>query len=63
MEFLSRQSTPLFISLNEPAAASLGKYAALRIGGLYVTVEREPRRFFPPAGAATVRVDESWDAP
>ena len=63
VEFLSRQSTPLFISLNEPAAASLGKYAAVRIGGLYVTVEREPRRFFPPAGAATVRVDESWDAP
>ena len=61
VEFLSRQSTPLFISLNEPANASLGKYAVVRRGGLYVTVEREPRRFFPPAGAATVRIDESWD--
>ena len=63
VEFLSRQSTPLFISLNEPANASLGKYAVLRRGGLYVTVEREPRRFFPPPGAATVRTDESWDVP
>jgi hypothetical protein len=60
VEFLSQQSTPLFISLTEPAAKpkDLDVY---RRGGLWVTVKPLPRVFDTPAGVST-RIDLSWDA-
>ena len=60
VEFLVQQSTPLFISLTEPAAKpkDLDVY---RRGGLWVTVKPLPRVFDTPAGVST-RIDLSWDA-
>lgn len=61
VEFLSQQSTPLFISLTLPASmpADLAVYER---AGLWITVRPSPRTF--DAGAeAPLRVDLSWDAP
>ena len=60
VEFLVQQSTPLFISLTEPAARP-AELAVFRIGRLWVTTRPAPRTFDAPPGAST-RVDLSWDA-
>lgn len=57
VEFLSRQSTPLFISRVKPAEQE--DFAVFERDGLYVTTRKTPREFFVPAGA-DVRVDLSW---
>ena len=62
VEFLARQSTPLFISLHKPAADVEPSFAVFRRGGLWVTTRREPRTFNVPAGASS-RDDLSWDVP
>ncbi len=60
VEFLSQQSTPLFISLTKPAAQAAG-LAVYQRGGLWVAVKPVPRTFEVPQGAS-VRVDLSWEA-
>ena len=74
VEFLVQQSTPLFISLTEPAlpsssavlsaAARSAKadspFSVFRRGGLWVTTRPTPRTFDAPEGAST-RIDLSWD--
>ncbi len=68
VEFLSQQSTPLFISLTAPevggcgtgGTAEVGVLAVFRLGGLWVTTRRVPRSFDVPAGAPS-RIDLSWD--
>ena len=63
VEFLSRQSTPLFISLTKPETeGGVDGLKVFRRGGLWVTTREDPRRFAPPDGAPT-RVDVSWDPP
>ena len=60
VEFLSQQSTPLFISLTAPA----GKPEELEVyrrGGLWITVKPVPRTFECPQGVSA-RLDLSWDA-
>ena len=59
VEFLVQQSTPLFISLTEPAARP-AELAVFRLGRLWVTTRPAPRTFDAPAGVST-RVDLSWD--
>ena len=59
VEFLVQQSTPLFISLSEPAARP-AELAVFRLGGLWVTTRPVPRIFDVPTGVST-RVDLSWD--
>ena len=59
VEFLVQQSTPLFISLTEPAARP-AELAVFRLGRLWVTTRPAPRTFDAPPGAST-RVDLSWD--
>lgn len=54
VEFLSRQSTPLFISVTRPEAQS--ELAVFRLGDVWVTTKRTPREW--PGGT---RVDYSWD--
>lgn len=61
VEFLSQQSTPLFISLTKPASVSLDGLAVYRRDGLWVTTRPVPRRFAAPDGAST-RLDLSWSA-
>ena len=61
VEFLTQQSTPLFISLHRPAAATPPDLAVYERGGLWITVKNVPRTFAAPEGALT-RVDLSWDA-
>lgn len=61
VEYLSRQSTPLFISLNKPGEAP-DRYVVARRGELWITARREPRTFEVPRGASS-RLDISWDAP
>ena len=71
VEFLSQQSTPLFVSLTEPGGggsiSSSGGDAASPLGlrifrrdGLWVTTKPVPRTFETPEGVAT-RLDLSWD--
>ncbi|MBO7683739.1 MAG: hypothetical protein J6T51_03335, partial [Kiritimatiellae bacterium] len=60
VEFLVQQSTPLFISLTEPAARP-AELSVFRLGRLWVTTRPSPRTFDAPPGAST-RVDLSWDA-
>ncbi len=70
VEFLVRQSTPLFISLTRPATPDPSRLDGLSgdtftchaIDGLWVTTRMAPRRFSPPGNARTTRVDVSWDA-
>ena len=61
VEFLSQQSTPLFISLTRPAAMP-AKESALSVfcrDGLWVTTRVVPRTFKVPPGASS-RIDLSW---
>ncbi len=60
VEFLSQQSTPLFISLTQPAPYESSDLVTFRRDGLWVTTKRTPRTFGVPDGAAT-RLDLSWD--
>lgn len=59
VEFLVQQSTPLFVSLTEPAAFP-AELAVFRRDGLWVTTKPVPRTFDPPQGVRT-RIDLSWD--
>jgi len=59
VEFLSQQSTPLFISLSEPATLHPEGLSVFRLGGLWVTTRPVPRTFEPPRGAS-VRIDLGW---
>lgn len=59
VEFLTQQSTPLFVSLTEPAARP-AELAVFRRDGLWVTTKKTPRTFETPGGAS-VRTDLSWD--
>ncbi len=61
VEFLTQQSTPLFISLTAPAARPQ-ELAVFRRDGLWVTTRPAPRTFTAPAGVS-VRLDLSWDPP
>jgi len=61
VEFLSQQSTPLFVSLTEPAA-EVAELAVFRRDGLWVTTKPVPRTFDIPSGVST-RLDLSWDPP
>ena len=60
VEFLKQQSTPLFISLHEPAATEVEGLAIFRRDGLWVTTRRMPRSFDVPEGVSS-RIDLSWD--
>ena len=60
VEFLSQQSTPLFISLTQPAPYDSDDLVTFRRDGLWITTKRTPRTFGVPDGAAT-RLDLSWD--
>ena len=59
VEFLTQQSTPLFVSLTEPAARPT-ELAVFRRDGLWVTTKPVPRTFETPEGVST-RLDLSWD--
>ena len=61
VEFLERQSTPLFMSLAAPAAmpAPESGVESYKYGDLWITVSRRERRFAVPRGAS-VRLDFSW---
>ena len=60
VEFLSQQSTPLFISLTKPAADKVNGLSIFRRDGLWVTMRPVPRTFFLPNGVST-RIDLSWN--
>ena len=60
IEFLERQSTPLFISLTRPCDEELSGYKVFRRDGLYITTRSLPRVFKVPEGVSR-RVDYSWD--
>ena len=59
VEFLAQQSTPLFVSLTEPAGRP-EELAVFKRDGLWVTTKKTPRTFEAPEGGST-RVDLSWD--
>ncbi len=61
VEFLVQQSTPLFISLTEPAIKPKN-LAVYETGGLWITTKPFPRVFDPPRGVSS-RIDLSWDPP
>lgn len=71
IEFLRRQTTPLFISLTRPATDAPSLLTGLKgdtftsylLDGLWITARPEPRRFPLPGNAAALRTDLSWDAP
>ena len=58
VEFLSQQSTPLFVSLTKPGDQD--ELAVFERDGLWVTTKRLPRTFDLPEGVST-RIDLSWD--
>ena len=60
VEFLTQQSTPLFLSLTEPASYESESVCTFRKDGLWVTTRRVPRTFDVPRGVAT-RLDLSWE--
>ncbi len=60
VEFLSQQSTPLFISLTKPGEQD--ELAVFQRDGLWVTTKRVPRTFDLPEGVST-RIDLSWAPP
>ena len=62
VEFLVRQSTPLFVSLTKPADYESDAIRSFRRDGLWVTTRTSPRAFDRPPGAST-RLDLSWDPP
>ena len=59
VEFLVQQSTPLFVSLTEPAGKP-EELAVFQRDGLWVTTTKTPRTFETPEDGST-RVDLSWD--
>jgi hypothetical protein len=61
IEFLSQQSTPLFISLTPPAAlpSKESGFISFKSGSLWITTRRLPRVFNPPRGSI-IRIDLSW---
>ena len=59
VEFLTQQSTPLFVSLTQPAADPTG-LAVFQRDGLWVTTKKTLRTFETPDGVST-RLDLSWD--
>ena len=59
VEFLTQQSTPLFVSLTKPAA-NPEDLAVFQRDGLWVTTKKTPRTFETPGGVS-VRTDLSWD--
>ena len=59
VEFLTQQSTPLFVSLTQPAA-NPAELAVIQRDGLWVTTKKTPRTFETPGGIS-VRTDLSWD--
>ena len=59
VEFLTQQSTPLFVSLTKPAVTPEG-LAVFQRDGLWVTTRKTPRTFETP-GDVSVRTDLSWD--
>ena len=59
VEFLAQQSTPLFVSLTQPAERPT-ELAVFQRDGLWVTTRKTPRTFEPPEGVST-RLDLSWD--
>ena len=59
VEFLTQQSTPLFVSLTQPAAKPT-ELAVFQRDGLWVTTKKTPRTFEMPDGVST-RLDLSWD--
>ena len=65
VEFLTQQSTPLFISLTKPEgkteSGELGSGLSVFVrDGLWVTTKSVPRTFAAPSDAST-RLDLSWD--
>ena len=71
LEFLARQSTPLFISLTRPEAddpsrlvAADGKeFTAFETDGLWITTLAWPRNWPRPESSGATRFDISWDPP
>ena len=61
VEFLSQQSTPLFVSLTKPAADTAEGLAIFTRDSLWVTTRPVPRTFDVPSGVST-RIDLSWGA-
>ena len=59
VEFLTQQSTPLFVSLTQPAANPT-ELAVFQRDGLWVTTKKTPRTFETPCGVSA-RLDLSWD--
>ena len=62
VEFISQQSTPLFVSLTEPLPYESDSLVTFRRDGLFATTRRTPRTFEAQDGAST-RLDLSWDPP
>lgn len=61
VEFLSHQSTPLFLSLHAPdGSARESGLRLFRRDGLFVTTSRTPRSFPVPGGCSS-RLDLSWE--
>ena len=62
VEFLSQQSTPLFVSLHAPSPVPRPPFflSTFRRDGLWVTTKPSPRTFAVPEGASS-RIDLSWD--
>lgn len=61
VEFLSQQSTPLFVSLTKPAADTAEGLSIFTRDSLWVTTRPVPRTFDVPSGVST-RIDLSWGA-
>lgn len=61
VEFLSQQSTPLFVSLTKPAAETAEGLSIFTRDSLWVTTRPVPRTFDVPSGVST-RIDLSWGA-
>ena len=64
VEFLTQESTPLFISLTRPedgGSGLAGQLAYYERNGLWISTKKTPRTFDPPEGVST-RADLSWDA-
>ena len=59
VEFISQQSTPLFVSRTRPSADSPEGLAVCERDGLWVTTRPVPRVFAVPDGASS-RLDLSW---
>lgn len=61
IEFLEKQSTPLFISLHKPQYCGENtSLVSFQRGPLWITTRARPRTFTTPKGAST-RLDLSWD--